>query len=807
MAGKQLNFDVLAVAKATGFDESAQKIDRMSAAANRTTKSFERQSKSTHLLSTALLSIGATAVPVAGVAAGALIGLGAAGAVALVGILGIVGAMKQGTALGKQYQAAFKPLVTEFGLLKQIAARGLFDGLNSGVKSLKPLFPVLNRDVALFSSQMGQVVGHAGPGLVALFTRLNPLFASIGDQLVHGSKGFEEWAKSSQSVGRFVAYVQTTLPQVEQTVGSLITTVSHLAIAAEPFGGTTLTAIRLFSSAINAIPIGVLQTVVPLLLGLKVGNTIANGLNNASVKISGLGKSAVGATGFVGKLGGVVGKLGPAGYLAGAALGGLSVVMGRSKSAVVEQTKRVNELVEAIQNGTAVVGAWNNAQETGAAAATKTGLSQKQIVTAITTTQAAYQGAQKHLDEYKRNEDAAALAGGRFGASSQEVARRTQEVAAEVSKLKNRLAESKNEYDQARTKVAEYAKQQGNTVLAAQIANDSYLKTAKSLGLTGDEYISASLAADKNAASVKTATAAMILQNDAAGLLNQTLQGFGGNNLGVAQAQTAVASATNAAAKALKDNKNFIVGNSTAALADQAALQGVASAALQHQQAVAQQTGSTVKATAALRADKAALEDSLRAHGRLTPAVQAYVDTLFKIKPTVRTKVDADTSTAYKKVSDIIGLGKLAAKTRRMIVGADTSSAYAKLAALNQFLQSMLHPVITPVVHGASAGQLNAGKLAIRDSGGPAVKGTPYLIGLNHKPEVFIPGESGHIAPIMSGGGLAAPASAPTAGPARVHVVGGRLELGFDAQGTLTAHIRDLILDEAEFAGTTGRMR
>lgn len=723
MANKQLIFEVLALAKAEGFDAAARKVERLGRSSDditrsfdRQTKSVDRQTKSLHLMSTGIVALGAATVPVAGVAAGAVIGLGAAAGVAVTGILGIRDAMKQGTPLGEKYRRTFAPLVNEFDQLKKISAAGMFKGINSGVKALQPLFPVINKDVRLFSAQMGQIAGHLGPAIATLFTRVNPLFATFGDQLVNGSKSFEDWAKSSDAVSNFVAYVQTNLPNVEHTIGALVTTASHIVMGFEPFGSTVLTSIRLFSQAINAIPVGVLQTILPLLGGLKLGNTLANTFNNAAVglgklasNIGSAGKVATGSSGFFGKLGKVVGGLGPVGIAAGVALGGLSVALGHGNKETIERTKRVNDLTEAIKNGTLATAIWANAQETGAAGATKIGLSQKQIVTALTGTSAQYDAAQKRLSDYEAREDSAAAAGGRFGASSQEVAQRTQQVHAEVAKLKGSLAESRAEYEQAKQEVEKYAKTIDDAALAQQVADGSFKTAAKSLGLTADQYINAKLAVDQNKQSVEQATAAMVLQNDAAGLLSQTLNKLGGNNLGVAQSQTAVASATNAAAQSFKENGNAISGNSAKAIANQQALQSAASAALQHRDAVAKQTGSTVKATEAFRKDKAALLDQLRAQGRLTPAVQRYINTLFKVPPVRRTKMDVAATTAYHKLTTIIGLGNVAAKTRRMIVGADTSSAYTKLQRLNSYLQNMLHPVITASVRytlpsGAVAG-------------------------------------------------------------------------------------------------------
>jgi hypothetical protein len=739
--GRKVQFDVLALAKATGFEESSRKITKLANDADKSAKSIQRQTQETHLLSTAILAGASAAIPVAGVAAGALVGLSATAGVAVLGILGINDAVKQGTPLGLKYKAAFAPVTSEFKELKQVAAAGMFDGINKGIKDSRALFPTLNRDTALFSAQIGAIAGNVGPGLVALFTRLNPLFETMGTQLTHGSKSFEQWAQSSQSVSKFVAYVQTTLPQVEATISSLITTISHIAIAAEPFGGTTLTAIRLFSTALNAIPIGVLQTLVPLLLGLKIGNTLGASLGNAGLGIEkfatklGAGKGiASEASGVFGRLGKVVGKLGPYGIAAGIALGGLSAVMGRGKQAAVEETKRVNELVEAIQNGTIATAVWNNAQETGAAAGQKLGASQQEIAQGITGTEANYRAAQSAMATYGKAAHDSAVINGQFGASTRQISDAQQQAIVDTDTARRGLAESRKEYEAAVKTAADYARQQGSTVLATQLASGAITGIASSLGLTTSEYYQAKIAADKNTASTKTAADAMVLENNAAGLLNAALDKLGGNNLGVAQAQTAVASATNAASTALHANGAVIKGNTSKAIANQQALQAAASAALAHGNAVAKQTGSTVKATAAIQADKDAIENQLRSQHKLTPAVQAYIDTIYRIKPVARTKVDADTATAVTRISNVIGLAKVAAKTRRAIIGADTSSAYSKLAALNAYLQSMLHPVITPVIHSPGLGH---GKLVSYASGSWKVPQTG--LALIHKNEMVIP--------------------------------------------------------------------
>jgi hypothetical protein len=642
----------------------AEANDRMDAAVRKaeedtkkTAASTDKTTKGLGALALAALTVGPALLPIAAVGAGALVGLAGAAGVALLGILGISQAIKAGTPLGQQYQAAFKPVVNEFARLKQISAAGMFAGINAGIKSVQPLFPQLNRDTAMFSSQIGQIAGHVGAGLVGLFHSLNPLFLTFGSQLTHGASSFQTWATSSQGVQHFVAYMQTTLPNVEQTLGSLITTVSHVAQGFAPWGGTMLTSIRLLSTALNLIPVGVLQTLVPLIasgaLAFKAwsaADTASTKLAGLSTKLSDAGGVASKTSGMIGGLGKAVSFLGPAGLIAGAGLGVMSLVMGHSQQQAAKQTSQVNELVAAIQNGTARQGAWNNAQETGAAGATQVGLSQKQVTDAVMNTGNSYQAAQKQLDDYQRTHLLYTTAQGKTIEQSSKEAGANEKVIHTIQDLKDGLAQSHAAYQQAITQASDYASKQGDSALASSIASGAYIEAAKKLGVTGDAYINAQLAADKNTQSIQAATVAMQLENNAAGLLDQALQSLGGNNLGVAQATTQAMSAVAASTSALHTNGTTLDQNTDKGRANATALQQSASSSIALARAVEQQTGSTNKGNAALADSKTRLENALRSQGQLTPAIQAYIDTLFKIPARKSTTIDLADAAAKKRL-------------------------------------------------------------------------------------------------------------------------------------------------------------
>src|SRR6266568_2352197 len=90
---KRVTFDVLALAKAEGFDETGRKVKKLG----------DDTKRDMHLLSTAIAGLGPALVPLtAGVAAAAL-GVGALGAVGLLAFGGIKREMAAGTPVGVRY--------------------------------------------------------------------------------------------------------------------------------------------------------------------------------------------------------------------------------------------------------------------------------------------------------------------------------------------------------------------------------------------------------------------------------------------------------------------------------------------------------------------------------------------------------------------------------------------------------------------------------------------------------------------------------------------------------------------------------
>ena len=257
---RSVSFDVLAVAEGVGFDELGAKISGIA------------RDTQTHVsgLVAAAAAFGPALIPIGAAVTAVGAGLAGLGTVGILAFMGIRDEMQQGSILGRAYANALVPIENEFRALKYLAAVQMFTGINTAVQSSRRLFPFLAQDVSLLAGQLGQIVAHIAPGLVALFVRLNPLLVGVGGQLVKLSAGFERWATSGTGVTKFVAYAQANLPHVEKVLGQIAVAIGHLVQGLVPLGGVSFSTIGAFAKLVNAIPVPVLQHLAPLIAGIVV---------------------------------------------------------------------------------------------------------------------------------------------------------------------------------------------------------------------------------------------------------------------------------------------------------------------------------------------------------------------------------------------------------------------------------------------------------------------------------------------------------------------------------------------------------
>ena len=145
--------------------------------------------------------------------------------------------------------------------------------------------------------------------------------------------------------------------------------------------------------------------------------------------------------------------------------------------------------------------------------------------------------------------------------------------------------------------------------------------------------------------------------------------------------------------------------------------QSAAQAAETYAEKLYQQTGDTDQATQALQTFAEKI-DHAAAEAHLT---KGQIDQL---------------NTALFGVPDV----------KDITIKLDPNSAEAQMSALDSFIQGEIASINnTPISPPVSIG---GHPLSVRDTGGPVQQGTPYAIGLNGKPEVFVPGADGYITPM-----------------------------------------------------------
>lgn len=251
----------------TDFDKAFAEIKARAAAASATVNVKADTSNAQfqmHLLADAIIALGPATVPIAGVLSGALLGLGPAAGAAVLGITGISNELKSGALIGTQFGSTLNDLGNQFRGLQHTAADGLLSGLQKSMVTLNPLIALLNTQIGFAAHQLGSAFAAALPGLLSILKQLNPLFTIFGNLLVSGANAFTHWAQTTTGVTQFVNYVKAELPQVGHFIGQLITLIGHLVEGFAPLGSTVITGLNVLIGAINAIPIGVLQTLIPL---------------------------------------------------------------------------------------------------------------------------------------------------------------------------------------------------------------------------------------------------------------------------------------------------------------------------------------------------------------------------------------------------------------------------------------------------------------------------------------------------------------------------------------------------------------
>ena len=659
---RTVRFDVLATAKAVGFDEADRKIQHLSGTAK----------KSMSGLVVAAAALAPALIPIAAAATG-LGGIAVAGGVAVLAIKGIQKEMKDGTPIGQAYTANLATLKGNLTELEHTAAGGVLTGFKKSVAQIQPLMPALNRDTALYSSQLGEIAGNTGVALVTLFHRFEPLFAQFNQDLVAGSVKLAAWAKSSTGVSSFVAYAQAQLPKVEQFFGTLAVTVGHLAQGFAPFGGFILSDLTAFSKVVNAIPIPVLKVAAPAVISLVVA---MKAMQVAAAVAPGIIKLNSALVGFAA----AETTVGAASLALARTLGPAAVAI----AAIVAAAKGMDDISQKFKKDSFLHDVFDphNADILKTQATGLDGLR-----TAYWSLHDGVSGTAQQLLDWGSKAENAHIVTTRFATSGKDLNKALADLRAQVGPVSGGLD------DMGTAAAASAAKQKTLTGEMNKVKDSAFSVTAQ------------------------------------LGFLNAALDKLSNNSIDAEQSELQLKDSLANLVTQAKANGHSLDENTAKGRANKEGLLSIIQGINAHAVAVGKQTGSVGKATTALKTDEAALRSSMTQAGYTKKQIDNLIAAYAATPKQVATAIRANTINATRKLASL---------------QAQLDHLRGKDIVINT-IQSF-HTIGAP---NAGAG----GKLAIRDSGGPVVGGTPYLIGLNRRPEIFVPEQSGQVMPIGSGGG------------------------------------------------------
>lgn len=138
------------------------------------------------------------------------------------------------------------------------AAGDIFSDIATGLTSAegREFITWVEQTAAPTLRVFGETAGNVASGLGDLAMALGPVGGDFNRGLLAASESFASWADgltATEGYREFIDYVRETGPQVLDTVGSLADAVLQIGEAAAPLGGPILQGIELFADAVAAI--------------------------------------------------------------------------------------------------------------------------------------------------------------------------------------------------------------------------------------------------------------------------------------------------------------------------------------------------------------------------------------------------------------------------------------------------------------------------------------------------------------------------------------------------------------------------
>lgn len=263
--------------------------------------------------------------------------------------------------------------------------------------------------------------------------------------------------------------------------------------------------------------------------------------------------------------------------------------------------------------------------------------------------------------------------------------------------------------------------------MAAQAAHEqasALAGVARSYGMTVPAYQAATAATQKDSAARLTAIDLMKRESDAGGLLKDALDRLNGKQLSAAQAQNQFEQALVSQLKATKKSDAAVIGLSSSAITNRGNLLNLVTAAESAAEAYGSLDKSGEKTNTRLKDLRQQIINNAVANGMNRAAVVKYIDSVMKIPPVAKTKVDLDSDAARAKVAAFKAFVATLPKSIRTAVllgGVSTAEYQLQLLARNRTARIS---VVTSGqgatgVHSVGGVQANADGGTVRGAGGP----------------------------------------------------------------------------------------
>ena len=643
----QVNADGAARAEAelTGVAAAAEGVDRENVKVGRSSRDAGQDLGA---LGTAIIGLGPAIVPLAAGATALAVGFAGMGAAGVAAIFGIKNEMENATPVGVAFFYGLNDLKSAFTGLAATAASGMLAPFQGTVRDLVAAMPQLNLIISEFSGLTGNAARAVVGGLVAGFIQLEPLMRDVGGYVLDLTQRFQAMMSGS-GLTSFGDYVRSVFPQVMTTLEHVVETAGRLVVAFAPLGGGVLSMLNAFATAINAIPLPVLTALATLGPAVFLGFRTWQALDPIVTALSaGLNKLAISEEAAA--VGGHA--LTIAAGVIGVAITALMLVFAAQAESTRKTEQATNDYADALRASNGAIDesiqkiAAKKLQDEGAlTAARNLGLSLVDVTLAATGNAAATDRVTTAIAAQRAELVAT-------GAESTAWAGDVKVLtgALDINNVAVQGATAKNRDLTAATAVTAGATSQAGQALSA---------LAGTYGVTVPVMQEVVSAQKSQAAAAELATAKMRYENDAAGVLKQSLDALSGKALSAAQAQQSFDSATVSlrnstlgAKGAIDASKTAIEGNSAAAVSNRGSLLNLVTAANGVAEATAKQTGSTEAGRQALATMRSQILDNAAASGLNRAEVEKFISTVLKVPSSVPpTKLEADTADGLARIA------------------------------------------------------------------------------------------------------------------------------------------------------------